>query len=761
MYYSDFDYLDGLKIEYQGTKEKHAVIYGDGRDMVEVIVKVKIMNSALPSTPVEMTKDEMRNSIFLCDYQTGEKIPFDFESEIKSDWRVSFNKNNYLGALEYSSSRADADPDLLPEDGYNYCSLYVYCTEGNLNKKIAAGIDIPEVGVFNTTSGGTNTVNGSTGVPFKAPGELELKAIDFGYLAGLKIEYPGTARESAVIYGNGLNMIEVRVKVKIMNCRDPSTPVEMTKDEMEKNIFLCDYQTGERIPFDFEYGGTSDWRVSFNKNNYLGALEYSSSRADADPDLFPEDGYNYCSLYVYCTKGNLNKKIAAGIVVPDVGVFKTTSGGTNTNNGSGGAPFKAPDDIEIRAIEPHKYTRDDFSMNTDTSYIPPTWSQGAQLYSLTGTNYYLDIQKPFHKISSVKTSVKSGSRFGSDYSWYWIWQAFDCAADYGNSHLPMTFTVNFGKYEFLCEHTINKQPGVCFTLISGHCSVMTSWAFFSETYIDIIDNFGNRTSPVISFHDKGIEHSGFRNNSRDISESTVRDVSNYGVPEDIIQHITDSAPDMICGVLSQDGNNSGFRPCVNASPAPEQGAIMDADFLRTLRQSHEITHVICSVPDALSHDVSDYQAMSDRDGLPYLLVLWPGLRSLTIFPQTEPDYENRPYIYGQYDCYSLIRDYLLREKGIALNDYPREVYFLGSGNNIFEVQAPEEGFVKIEDTSLQAGDILVFNLPSTRLQHSAVYIGNGQMLHHLPPGLSCREAYSEKWEKRTSSVWRHNNLIIK
>lgn len=85
MYYSDFDYLDGLKIEYQGTKEKHAVIYGDGRDMVEVIVKVKIMNSALPSTPVEMTKDEMRNSIFLCDYQTGEKIPFDFESEIKSD----------------------------------------------------------------------------------------------------------------------------------------------------------------------------------------------------------------------------------------------------------------------------------------------------------------------------------------------------------------------------------------------------------------------------------------------------------------------------------------------------------------------------------------------------------------------------------------------------------------------------------------------------------------------------------------------------
>jgi len=44
-----------------------------------------------------MTKDEMEKSIFLCDYQTGVRIPFDSEPEIKSDWRVSFNKNDYLG----------------------------------------------------------------------------------------------------------------------------------------------------------------------------------------------------------------------------------------------------------------------------------------------------------------------------------------------------------------------------------------------------------------------------------------------------------------------------------------------------------------------------------------------------------------------------------------------------------------------------------------------------------------------------------------
>ncbi|OAT38668.1 NlpC/P60 family protein [Proteus myxofaciens] len=584
----------------------------------------------------------------------------------------------------------------------------------------------------------------------------------FDYLAGLNIQYQGTAKGSAIIYGNGLNMIEVIVKVKIMDSGINSTPIEMTNNEMRNSIFLCDYQTGERIPFDFEYGIKSDWRVSFNKNNYLGALEYSSSRTDADPDLFPEDGYNYCSLYVYCTKGNLYKKIAAGIAIPNVGEFKTTSSGTNTVNGSTGGPFKAPSDIEIRAIEPYKYTLDDFSMNTDSSSLSSVSNRGARLYSLTGTNHYLDIKKPLHKISSVKASERSGSRFGNDYNWYWIWQAFDCAADYGKKNLSKTLTVTFSKYEFPCQHTINKQPGVCFVLIDGHCSVMTSWQYYGQTYVDIIDNFGNKTSPIIRFNNrKEIKHTGFRDNSRVFSEHTARHVSNHGIPENIIQHITDSIPNMICGVLSLDDDKSEFKPCVNTSPTPEQGAMMDADLLGSLRHSHEITHVICSVPDALSRDVSDYQAMSDRDSLPYLLVLWPSLQSLTIFPQTELDYENRPYIYGKYDCYSLIRDYFLREEGIVLNDYPREVYSLDPEKNIFEIQAPEEGFVKIEDTSLQSGDMLIFNLPSTRLQHAAIYMGNGQMLHHLPPGLSCREAYSEKWKKRTSSVWRHNSLIIK
>ncbi|AIF94171.1 Phage tail assembly protein [Escherichia coli O157:H7 str. SS17] len=41
--------------------------------------------------------------------------------------------------------------------------------------------------------------------------------------------------------------------------------------------------------------------------------------------------------------------------------------------------------------------------------------------------------------------------------------------------------------------------------------------------------------------------------------------------------------------------------------------------------------------------------------------------------------------------------------------------------------------------------------------HAAIYCGNGELLHHLPEQLSKRERYSEKWQRRTHSVWRHRH----
>ncbi|MCW9840970.1 phage tail protein, partial [Escherichia coli] len=33
--------------------------------------------------------------------------------------------------------------------------------------------------------------------------------------------------------------------------------------------------------------------------------------------------------------------------------------------------------------------------------------------------------------------------------------------------------------------------------------------------------------------------------------------------------------------------------------------------------------------------------------------------------------------------------------------------------------------------------------------------GDGELLHHIPEQLSKRERYTDKWQRRTHSLWRH------
>ncbi|CUK20923.1 Phage-related protein%2C tail component [Escherichia coli] len=67
------------------------------------------------------------------------------------------------------------------------------------------------------------------------------------------------------------------------------------------------------------------------------------------------------------------------------------------------------------------------------------------------------------------------------------------------------------------------------------------------------------------------------------------------------------------------------------------------------------------------------------------------------------------------------------------------------------------GFYRVPLSSAQAGDILLCCFGASVANHAAIYCGNGELLHHLPEQLSKRERYSEKWQRRTHSVWRHRH----
>ncbi|TXR03952.1 NlpC/P60 family protein, partial [Escherichia coli] len=67
------------------------------------------------------------------------------------------------------------------------------------------------------------------------------------------------------------------------------------------------------------------------------------------------------------------------------------------------------------------------------------------------------------------------------------------------------------------------------------------------------------------------------------------------------------------------------------------------------------------------------------------------------------------------------------------------------------------GFYRGPLSSAQAGDVLLCCLRTWVTNHSPIYCGNDELLHHLPEQLRKRERYSEKWQRRTHSVWRHRH----
>lgn len=60
-------------------------------------------------------------------------------------------------------------------------------------------------------------------------------------------------------------------------------------------------------------------------------------------------------------------------------------------------------------------------------------------------------------------------------------------------------------------------------------------------------------------------------------------------------------------------------------------------------------------------------------------------------------------------------------------------------------------------SSAQPGDVLLCCFGSSVPNHAAIYCGDGELLHHIPEQLSKRERYTDKWQRRTHSLWRHRS----
>lgn len=192
-----------------------------------------------------------------------------------------------------------------------------------------------------------------------------------------------------------------------------------------------------------------------------------------------------------------------------------------------------------------------------------------------------------------------------------------------------------------------------------------------------------------------------------------------------------------CGVFGA----TGFKPVENVHPDPTQAFEMHPD----VWLGEEILAVIHNHPDG-----NPFPSKADMEQQIVSAVPW-GVCKTTATECTDPIWFGdqlprapllgRQFVYGVYDCYSLIRDWYLLERGILLDEFPRDWGWWETGEcSMYEEGFRKAGFEVIDPATeeLQVGDVFLAKLRYSITNHGGVYVGDGAILHHIQNSLSRR-----------------------
>ncbi len=229
-------------------------------------------------------------------------------------------------------------------------------------------------------------------------------------------------------------------------------------------------------------------------------------------------------------------------------------------------------------------------------------------------------------------------------------------------------------------------------------------------------------------------------------------------------HAIAEYPRECCGLIVAAGNGEAYIPCRNVATTPSEHFRLPAEDFADAEDVGEVLAVVHSHPNAPAAASDADRVMCEASGLPWHIVSVgqvtgadPECGDLqTIEPcGYEAPLVGRQFAHGQLDCYSLVRDFYERELGIQLSQYEREDDWWDKGQDLYNLsRLRAEGFDLIEGEP-QRGDMVLMQIRSPVPNHAGVYLGDGQLLHHMHGRLSEVITYGGMWAERTRYIVRH------
>lgn len=239
----------------------------------------------------------------------------------------------------------------------------------------------------------------------------------------------------------------------------------------------------------------------------------------------------------------------------------------------------------------------------------------------------------------------------------------------------------------------------------------------------------------------------------------------------IVEWAKQDSKNEVCGFLYHDGTKLYARLCPNVAKRPsDEFAISAEEYLKceSLGEICGVFHSHPSGPAAFSPADLEY---IEQVAVPlYLYATETGDWAEYIPPTYEVGLVGLPFIWGWYDCYSLVRNYFRQNHQIFLGDYDRETdhFKLKAHRSLIIDNFAKEGFSIVASKpseflqNLQDNDCILFNNPSVCPEssvHLAVFLGNSRFLHHPEGILSKQDFLDASWIKRIRLIVRHKNFV--
>lgn len=209
---------------------------------------------------------------------------------------------------------------------------------------------------------------------------------------------------------------------------------------------------------------------------------------------------------------------------------------------------------------------------------------------------------------------------------------------------------------------------------------------------------------------------------------------------DAIEHARAEFPLESCGAIIDDV----YVPFVNTSHTPEAFFVVsDPVWFRAYTEGR-VDCIVHSHNDVNRASLSDQQHQQELQ-VPSLII---NLRNKSVIDcivfglEKEAPLEGRPFFYGAFDCFSLVRDYLKLEHNAVLPTPPHEWEFWVRGENPVEQMIHDDKTLPLTmlpqiPPSYNIGDVLLYKDGGTKhINHMGVVCGAGLVLHHTQRRIS-------------------------